>query len=113
MGDRRDVELFRADVLIAPDLKSCSFSQGRSHRLSILLSRRGHVSLLIPKPKYSFLNLSLQIIWQVNNVDVFSFAVVRLVGSLRHSNGRFLAFRLNDLYVRNADTVDTHSHESS
>jgi hypothetical protein len=33
----------------------------------------------VPKPQYSFLNLSCEIVWQVDNVAVSPFAIVRLI----------------------------------
>src|SRR5262245_33533731 len=68
-----------------------------------------HVSLLFPEPQYSFLNLSSEIVWQVNDVAVPPFAIVRLIRSLWHLNEGFLAFELNNPYLRNANEA-TYIH---
>ena len=73
--------------------------------LGTLLPRSGRLPLLVPKPEYSFLNLSIEIVGQVNNARVSPYATVRLIRSLWHLNEGLLAFRLNDLNVRNANKV--------
>ena len=70
------------------------------------------VPLLIPKSQYSFLNLSSEIAGQLNGKCPF--AIVGLKRSFWHLNESLLAFRLNDLYMRNADEVaDNHCRETS
>ena len=79
-----------------------------------LLVRRGPVPLLIPNPEYSFLDLSIETVGHVNNARVSPYATVRLIRSLWHLNERLLAFRLNDLDVRNANEVaNIHRHKTS
>src|SRR5215813_8347812 len=67
--------------------------------LGTMLPRSGRVPFLLPKPQYSFLNLSCEIVWQVNDVAISLFAIVRLIRSMWHLNERLLAFRLDNLYV--------------
>ena len=68
----------------------------------------------VPKPQYSFFNLSCEIVWQVNNVAVSPSAIVCLIRSLWHLNESLLAFRVNDLYMRNAnEAADIHCRKTS
>src|SRR5262249_52609678 len=86
--------------------ESCALS-------AVLVLQRRRVPVLFPKRQYSFLNLPRQFVWQVNDVAVSPSALVHLIRSLRHLNERLVAFRLNDLYVRNADTADIHCCKTS
>src|SRR5262249_36285234 len=81
---------------------TASGKQARSYSTSLFL-RWGRMPFQIPKPQYSLFNLSCEIVWQVNNAAVSPSATVRLIRSLWHLNESLLAFRLNDLYVRNAN----------
>src|SRR5262245_31710872 len=82
--------------------------------IRVLLLLSGRVPFLIPKPQYRFLNLSCEILGQLNDVAMSPLAIVRLIRSLWHLNERVLAFRLDDLYVRNANHAgDTHRRETS
>src|SRR5262249_38055880 len=74
---------------------------------AVLVMQRD-VSSMIPKRQYSFLNLSSEIVWQVYDVAIFSFAIVHLIRPLRHLNERLLALILNDLDVGNANTSNVH-----
>ena len=74
-----------------------------------MLPRSGRVPFLLPKPQYSFLNLSCEIVWQVNHVAISLFAIVRLIRSMWHLNERLLAFRLDNLYVRKCELNRRHS----
>ena len=63
----------------------------------------------VPKPQYSFYNLSCEIVWQVTNVAVSPSAIVCLIRSLWHLNESLLAFRLDDPYVRDVnESADIH-----
>src|SRR5215510_9412011 len=87
---------------------NASGKQARSYRTSLFL-RWGRMPFQIPRPQYNFFNLSCEIVWQVNNVAVSPFAIVCLIRSLWHLNESLLAFRLNDLYLRNAnEAADIH-----
>src|SRR5262245_14170065 len=68
----------------------------------------GALVRMVPKPQYGFLKLSLEIGGQVNDVAVSPFTVGHLIRALRHTDQEFLALGTNDLYVRNADTTDSH-----
>jgi hypothetical protein len=86
---------------MAPTKSQLNRKNDRSRALcAVLVLRRGHVLLLIPKPQYSFLNLSFEIVGQVNDGAVSPSALVRLIRSLWHLNEGLLAFRLNDPYVQ-------------
>ena len=81
---------------------TASGKQARSYNTSLFL-RGGRMPFQVPKPQYSFFNLSCEIVWQVNNAAVSPSAIVCLIRSLWHLNESLLAFKLNDPYLRNAN----------
>jgi len=96
-----------------PIYETAEIGHNQARLLNALCSSCTYVPLLIPKPQHSFLNLATEIVGQVNDLAVSPFAIVHLIRSLWHLNESFLAFRLNDLYVRNAnEATDIHCRKT-